>query len=70
MQPKIVQHIFQTFLHKTRLLFVLLGEMYIIFILFIAVIIAALITFLSYLPLIIVGRIGNTTLYRKDFMVN
>jgi hypothetical protein len=73
MQPKIVKHFLNTFLHKTRLLFVFLGEMYIIFVLFIAVIIAALITILSYLPLLIIGstgKIGKRTLYNENLMVN
>jgi len=73
MQPKISKHFLKTFLHKARFLFIFLGEMYIIVILFIAVIIAALVTFLSYLPLMIIGstrKMSNSTLYVENLAVN
>jgi len=60
-------------LRKIKSLFILLGETYIFFIIFIAIVIAALINFISYLPMLIFissRKIKYEVLYRENLLFN
>ncbi|MEO8712604.1 MAG: hypothetical protein ABI405_10800 [Parafilimonas sp.] len=56
-------------LYKTRMLLVLLGEGYIVFILFIAVAIVVFISTISHLPFLLMGnsKISNEVLHSSKF---
>ncbi len=66
-----IKQLLKTCLHKTRLLIIFSGEMYIILILLVAVIIATLMALLSYVPLLVLNnRKITAAVYSENLLMN
>lgn len=68
-----VKNVLQALLIKIYSGIVSVGKMYILSILFIAIVLAAILTFISYMPLLFIGRnpkISKPGLFHKTLLVN